>query len=128
MGSPVWDTGLAVYTGSSCTALSELACDRDSGVNFCSKLVLSGRPAGEKLYVRVWVPRNYASGKFLLSAYDCPSSTPPPVGSSVQTFCSSDSPTISDIQVSGENVKWYTSAKGGTALVSTTSLTDNTVY
>ncbi len=51
---PAFDTGLAVYSGA-CGSLSEVQCDDDGSRGSYSYLRLSGRPAGEVLYVRAWV-------------------------------------------------------------------------
>ena len=65
-GSNIYNTGLAVYTGS-CGGLTALACDdNNSGTGF-SYLRLSGRLAGEVLYVRVWTNYN-STGRFGLCA------------------------------------------------------------
>ena len=65
-GGNVSNTGLAVY-GGSCGSLALLACDDNgSGVGF-SYVRLTGRTAGEVLYVRVWANYN-SQGSFTLSA------------------------------------------------------------
>ncbi|GAA3990505.1 fibronectin type III domain-containing protein [Hymenobacter antarcticus] len=53
-GSPITDTGLAIYSGS-CGTLALVDCDDDSSPNGnFSLLTLSGRTPGEILYLRVW--------------------------------------------------------------------------
>ena len=53
-GSPVNDTGLAVYSGT-CATLALVGCDDDSGGGTGYSLyTATGRTPGEVLYVRVW--------------------------------------------------------------------------
>ena|GEM_PF-631802 len=67
-GSPINDTGMAMYSGS-CTALTELGCDDDGGsVGGYSLLTVSGRTPGEVLYVRVWEFGNNAFGPIAMCA------------------------------------------------------------
>ena len=68
-GSSVSDTGMAVYEGS-CGSLTEIACDDDSGAGFFSKVDLTGRTAGETLYVRVFEYGNNSFGEFGVCAYN----------------------------------------------------------
>jgi gliding motility-associated-like protein len=51
-----------------------------------------------------------------------------PAGSATQTFCSPGSNTVSSLVAAGTSVQWYSSATGGTALVSTTPLVNATHY
>jgi hypothetical protein len=48
-----------------------------------------------------------------------------PTGSAAQTLCSG---TISTIAVTGSNILWYSSASGGTPLITSTALTFGTTY
>ncbi len=68
-GSSVSDTGMAVYEGS-CGSLTEIACDDDSGNGLFSKVDLTGRTAGETLYVRVFEYGNNSFGEFGVCAYN----------------------------------------------------------
>ncbi len=68
-GSSVSDTGMAVYEGS-CGSLTEIACDDDSGSGYFSKIDLTGRTAGETLYVRVFEYGNNSFGEFGVCAYN----------------------------------------------------------
>ncbi|WP_226163800.1 hypothetical protein, partial [Hymenobacter terricola] len=53
-GSPIIDTGVAVYSGA-CATLALVGCDDDSSPNGnFSLLTVTGRTPGEILYVRVW--------------------------------------------------------------------------
>ncbi|MEZ4854081.1 T9SS type A sorting domain-containing protein [Flavobacterium sp.] len=45
-----------------------------------------------------------------------------------QSFCASSNPTIADLTVTGENIKWYSAATGGTALATTTAISTGTYY
>jgi hypothetical protein len=49
-----------------------------------------------------------------------------PVATTPQTFCSSA--TVANLQATGTGIKWYTVPTGGTALSSSTSLIDGTIY
>ena len=67
----ITDTGMAVYSGSDCNTLTLVACDDDASVNgLYSKITLTGRPAGEVLYVNAWEYGNDFLGTFQISAYD----------------------------------------------------------
>ena len=51
-----------------------------------------------------------------------------PTGGATQTFCSGTLPTIANLAASGTLIQWYSSASGGSALLSTTPLVNNTHY
>ena len=51
-----------------------------------------------------------------------------PTGATSQTFCTLDNPKVSNLTVTGSAIKWYLSATGGSALASTTALTNGTHY
>ena len=55
-------------------------------------------------------------------------STTTPTGSTLQNFCSTNSPTVASLIATGTSIKWYATATGGSPLLSTTSLTNNTHY
>ncbi|RWW98871.1 Ig-like domain-containing protein [Flavobacterium cerinum] len=50
----------------------------------------------------------------------------PTVPAPMQQFCSAS--TIADLIATGTGIKWYTAATGGTALLATTALVDDTTY
>lgn len=52
----------------------------------------------------------------------------PPTTVTPQTFCSIDNPTLANLYISGNNIKWYSVATGGTALPSSTALQSGTYY
>lgn len=53
--------------------------------------------------------------------------TPPPTTNSPnQSFCATDNPILSDLEVSGENIQWYDYL--GTPLIASSPLEDNTSY
>ncbi len=54
--------------------------------------------------------------------------TLPPSGDANQPFCSGSNPTIADIMVTGDLVKWYDAASNGTLLSTTTNLQDGKTY
>ncbi len=51
-----------------------------------------------------------------------------PTGTASQSFCSGDSPTVADLSATGTGVQWYASASGGSALNSSTGLSNGTHY
>ncbi|MBC5840681.1 hypothetical protein H8R23_04620, partial [Flavobacterium sp. F-380] len=66
------------------------------------------------------------NGQVIVSWAPC--SNAMPTGSSFQSFCSVDSPKVSDLSVSGSNIKWYSSISGTTVLSSSTSLSSGHYY
>jgi len=52
----------------------------------------------------------------------------PPTGSSPQNFCAVNNPTVANLSAAGTGIRWYTTAAGGTALVSTTPLVTGNYY
>ncbi|WP_442787770.1 GEVED domain-containing protein [Flavobacterium suncheonense] len=69
-GSPITDTGLAVYSGT-CGSLTLVECDDDDSAdgNF-SMIALTGRTPGEVLYINTWEYGGGTEGTFRISAYD----------------------------------------------------------
>jgi len=65
--------------------------------------------------------RGIASANFTLVA-----ATPAPTGASPQTMCSGN--TLSQLNVSGNTIVWYTAAVGGTILSANTVLVNGTTY
>ncbi|MFY7740737.1 MAG: GEVED domain-containing protein [Flavobacterium sp.] len=124
--SVITDTGMAVYSGT-CGALTFVECDDDDSTNGNFSLIaLTGRTPGEVLYVNVWDYSNDNFGQFLVSAYDCPSTTPAPNGDAIQIFCSAG--TVGDLYADGTTIQWYSSATGGTPLVVTANLVSGMYY
>jgi Secretion system C-terminal sorting domain len=66
--SIVDDTVLQIYSGN-CTGLVSIECDDNDGTNSFSIISLSGRTAGEVLYIRAF-GANGTQGSFVISAYD----------------------------------------------------------
>lgn len=54
--------------------------------------------------------------------------TPSPTGNSTQEFCVSSNPTVNDLFTNENNTTWYLSTTGGSALATSTSLIDGTIY
>lgn len=52
----------------------------------------------------------------------------PPSGNAKQPFCSAQNPTIADLDITGNSIKWYDALNGGSLLVETTSLVDGKTY
>jgi hypothetical protein len=51
-----------------------------------------------------------------------------PTGTASQSFCSSSSPTVADLVVTGTAIQWYVASTGGTAKLSTEALITGTHY
>ena len=51
-----------------------------------------------------------------------------PTGTAAQSFCTSASPTVNDLTATGSDIQWYAAATGGTALATSTALTDGNTY
>jgi gliding motility-associated-like protein len=54
--------------------------------------------------------------------------TPPPTAEANQPFCSGSTPTLANIQVTGNIIKWYESASNGSVLPTTANLQDGKTY
>uniref|UniRef100_UPI000688E2EA T9SS sorting signal type C domain-containing protein n=1 Tax=Flavobacterium denitrificans TaxID=281361 RepID=UPI000688E2EA len=51
-----------------------------------------------------------------------------PTGTSGQSFCSGASPTVGNLTATGTAIQWYATSSGGSALATTTALTNGTHY
>lgn len=54
--------------------------------------------------------------------------TLPPTADPNQPFCTGSNPTIADIQVTGQNIKWYDALSNGSFLTETTNLVNGKTY
>ena len=54
--------------------------------------------------------------------------TLPPTGNVNQPFCTGQNPTITDIQITGDQIKWYDALNNGSLLTETTNLQDGKTY
>jgi len=54
--------------------------------------------------------------------------TSSPTGNTNQTFCSSQNPTIANIEITGTSIKWYDAPNNGSLLLETTSLVNGKTY
>ncbi|WP_431242665.1 T9SS type B sorting domain-containing protein [Flavobacterium sp. P21] len=54
--------------------------------------------------------------------------TPAPTGNTNQPFCTGQTPTIANIQVTGTTIKWYDAQNNGSLLSETTSLVNGKTY
>ena len=54
--------------------------------------------------------------------------TPPPTGDSNQPFCTNQNPTITDIQIAGNQIKWYDASSNGNLLPATNILENGKTY
>ncbi|WP_289662403.1 T9SS type B sorting domain-containing protein [Flavobacterium panacagri] len=52
----------------------------------------------------------------------------PPTGDANQQFCTGQNPTIANLQVTGNSVKWYNSSTNGSLLAETTNLENGKTY
>ncbi len=70
-GTDITDTVMMAFTGT-CGSLTEVDCDDDDGDGLFSLITLTGRTAGETLYVGVWKYGTTAAtvSTFQVSAYD----------------------------------------------------------
>jgi hypothetical protein len=86
-GSAVSDTGLALYSGA-CSNLTLITCDDDGSSNgLFSKITLTGRLAGETIYVRAWEYGNDTFGRFKVCAsFDVAPANDEPAGAVTLNF------------------------------------------
>ena len=70
------DSFLQVFSGT-CEILTNITCDDDSGNGNFSKIILTGRTPGEKIYIAVYnfISREVYNDSFKISAYDIPTLT-----------------------------------------------------
>ena len=54
--------------------------------------------------------------------------TPAPTGTAIQTFCSTQNPTLNDIVVNGTNLNWYNTNSSINTIPNTTLLVNGTTY
>ena len=66
----IYDTVMAIYSGSLASPTLVDCNDDLDGVSGFSRITLSGRAAGEKLYVSVWRFGDNSIGDFKISAFD----------------------------------------------------------
>lgn len=69
-GTVVDDTVMIAYTGT-CGSFTELICDTNSGEGNYSRIMLTGRTAGEVLYIRLFEEGNDVIMDFTISAFTC---------------------------------------------------------
>ena len=83
----ITDGGMAVYSGTSCSALTLLGCNDDGSANgLMPSMTVSNRPPGSTLWVRFWPYGNAVNGTFGICAtvstplpptnQDCPNAIP----------------------------------------------------
>ena len=54
--------------------------------------------------------------------------TPPPTGTKIQNFCSTQNPTLNDIVINGTNLNWYNSNSNTIVIQNTTQLVNGITY
>ena len=76
-GSTMTDSVLSVFSGT-CSSLTEIACDDDTGDGNFSMLTVTNQTPGATLYIGVWRYGTAAAntGEFRIAAYDASLSTP----------------------------------------------------
>jgi hypothetical protein len=84
-GSQLTDTGMAIYSGPVGAFVLEECDDDESAEGLFSLISLTGRTAGETLYVRVWEFGNNVFDSFQISAYNPPPSNDDPVAATALT-------------------------------------------
>lgn len=91
-GGSYYDTVLEIYAGVDCNSLFDIDCDDNNGTDDYSKVTLTGAPAGETIYIRVYEYGTANSlAQFQISAYEpyyniCSSTTALTVGTSFSDF------------------------------------------
>ncbi|MEW5675765.1 T9SS type A sorting domain-containing protein [Flavobacterium enshiense] len=80
---------------------------------------------GQTIYVKIedLITACYTVKSFDLAIVSGPSA---PTGNPVQTF--SNGETLANVEVTGDNIQWYSDAQGGTLLSSSTLLVNGTTY
>lgn len=79
-------------------------------------------------------PSNYGSNTLssagsedaFLVRYSC--IPPAPTGDLSQEFCAANNPTVGDLQATGNNIQWFSTPTGGTALTANTLLVNGQTY
>jgi uncharacterized membrane protein len=114
-----------------------------SAVNNCGSSVLTATGAGSILWnngmttnaITVTTTGNFTVTRTVngcvspaATIASAPKSTTAPTGNANQTFCASNLPTVANLVATGTGIKWYTTSSGGTALTSTSPLTNATTY
>ncbi len=76
----ITDGGMAVYTGSTCSSLTQYACSDDGyGVTLLMpQITVSCQTPGTTVWIRFWEYGNDLTGTFNISAYDPGGSSTPP--------------------------------------------------
>ncbi|WP_276381511.1 T9SS type B sorting domain-containing protein [Flavobacterium sp. H4147] len=54
--------------------------------------------------------------------------TLPPTGNATQSFCTAQNPTIANLQVTGNSIKWYDAVSNGSLLTAATNLVNGKTY
>jgi gliding motility-associated-like protein len=92
-------------------------------------LTISGTPTLSGIFNYKVTTSGICSGtheaKGTITVIDAPSA---PTGTTPQSFCAINNPTVADLTATGTGIKWYLSSSGGTALATTTTLTTNIYY
>jgi uncharacterized membrane protein len=103
----MFNEGLASQTNTGITTLPAVNNSSNNGTLF--NFALTGSTSN-------WV-----------AGYSCtPNLCPTPTGTASQTLCSGS--TVADLVATGQNIQWYSTSTGGTALNPSTSLVNGTVY
>ena len=123
IGSPVTSTSLTMsqVNLSSTTALQNIS----AGTTVTIRYYASGQTT-----TGGWGFYSSAAGDYGLSIGGTLSASPTSAPTAAnQSFCSSPSPTVSNLTATGSSIQWYAAPSGGSALSTSTGLTNNsTLY
>ncbi|UUF14411.1 MULTISPECIES: T9SS type B sorting domain-containing protein [Flavobacterium] len=128
--APVPDiTNLPIITGDCHTTVTTIPTATDACAGQITGTTTS--PLSYSLpgtYTIVW---NYSDGNGNTSIQNQTvtiTSQPLPIANSPQTFCVDKNATVNDIQITGQNIKWYSNLTGGTLVPTTTVAQDKATY
>ncbi|MCX6225417.1 MAG: hypothetical protein NTV01_11830, partial [Bacteroidia bacterium] len=100
-----------------------------TGSNLALTLLQANVPASTTSYK---VVATSASGCTIVGLTNQPTltvtTTSPPTGSAVQSFCSTNPHLVSNLVVTGSGIKWYLAAGGGSPISVATNLVNGTTY
>ncbi|MEZ4798736.1 MAG: CUB domain-containing protein [Flavobacteriales bacterium] len=83
----IFDSGMAVYTGS-CSSLALVSCDDDGSMNGAMSLIqATGLVPGSTLYIRMWSYSNGVQGTFGICAHEVPPLTDGDICDFALPFC-----------------------------------------
>ncbi len=107
-------TGTAIkwYSGSSGGSATTGSTALSDNTHYYASQTVSGCESTSRLDVTASVITNPAA----------------PTGNASQSFCASGNPTVANLSATGSNIMWYATSSGGSALSTSTALTNGTYY